>query len=175
MERVTSYVHRFLIEHLSPESTLCDLTAGNGNDTLFCVQHFKKVFAFDIQKEAIQATQTKCKNALNLRLIHDDHANLDLHVHEPLDAVLFNSGYLPNSNSSLTTQPSSTCKAFESAVNLLKKGGYLCTTFYLKHALGIEEYETCMTFITHLPGKIINQYRYPDDPLSPTVIVFQKF
>lgn len=175
MERVTSFVHRFLMEHLSPDAMICDLTAGNGNDSLFCVQHFKHVIAFDIQEEAIQATQTKCKNALNLRLIHDDHANVSQYVHEPIDAVLFNSGYLPKSNSPLTTHPTSSCKAIESSFKVLKKGGYLCATFYLKQALGIEEYESCMNVIGHLSGEIISQYTYPDDPLSPRVIVFQKF
>ena len=175
MERVTTVVHRFLREHLNPDSVILDLTAGQGNDTLFCAQHFKKVIAMDIQEEAIQATVRKCQTQTNVQLIHDDHSHLGNYIHEPLDAVLFNSGYLPKSLSKLTTQSSSTLKAFDASIAYLKKGGFLCATFYRKQDWGIEEYEACDVWFTQHTLQEVLYYRYPDDPLSPIVRIFQKF
>ena len=38
MLRVTSFVHQFIKNTFTEASTILDLTLGNGNDALFCLQ-----------------------------------------------------------------------------------------------------------------------------------------
>ena len=52
--------HKFIYEHVSPGEICIDATAGRGRDTLFLcelVGEGGKVFAFDIQEEAINSTR----------------------------------------------------------------------------------------------------------------------
>ena len=56
-----------------------------------------------------------------------------------LRAVVYNLGYLPQSDKRLVTQPSSTCSSLWQAMELLEEGGVLCITVYLGHEGGVEE------------------------------------
>lgn len=175
MKRVTTLAHEFLIQHLSPEATLVDLTMGNGNDTLFGVMHFRKVIAFDIQAEALIQTARRCAGYDNLRLHHLDHRHLDQAIQEPVDAYIFNSGYLPHAESALTTQADSTLEALEKALERLKPQGYLVLTFYRKQAHGLQEADACTHWLTHESRlQIILTHQYENDPLSPILIIAQK-
>jgi len=152
-----------------------DLSAGNGNDTLFCCQHFKTVTAFDIQAQAIERTRIRCKDFDNLNLIHDSHEHLDDYLKEPVDAFIFNSGYLPKSDSSVTTQVASTLIALSKAIAFLKPDGLLVLTFYRKHPGGEEEYTQTKTFLeTQKNLSLILRYTYDDDDSAPILLAFKK-
>ena len=50
----------FILQHISEGDTVVDFTMGNGNDTLFlsrAVGDKGRVFAFDIQEEALASTR----------------------------------------------------------------------------------------------------------------------
>ena len=52
--------HAILTERLRPGDVVVDATAGNGHDTVFLAEHVLpggRVFAFDVQEEAVAATQ----------------------------------------------------------------------------------------------------------------------
>lgn len=174
-ERVTTVAFRVLREHCSSEATVVDLSAGNGNDTLFCCQHFKSVYAFDIQAQAIERTRLKCKDFTNLTLIHDSHEHLDRYVKEPVDAFIFNSGYLPKSDSNMTTQVESTLMALNQSISLLKTNGLLVLTFYRKQPSGEDEYVQAKTFLeTQKNLRLILRYTYEDDDSAPILLAFKK-
>ena len=48
--------HDFLAEVLDDESIVVDATMGNGNDTAFLAGLSKKVYAFDVQEQALGKT-----------------------------------------------------------------------------------------------------------------------
>lgn len=175
MKRVTSVAHAFMLEHLSSDANVVDLTVGNGNDTLVCLQHFSHVIGFDVQLEAILNALKKCEGYPHLHLIHTSHEHLDLYIHEPMDAYIFNSGYLPHSSSSLCTHKESTLIAIKKALSHLKESGFLILTFYRKQAFGQEEYDEVHTW---LKSQVVLDeclsYQYDDDPLSPILKIFQK-
>ena len=151
MKRVTSYAHHFLINHLSNTANICDLTCGNGNDTLFCAQHFKSVISFDIQEEAIMQAKQKCSGHKNIVFIQQSHELLDSYILQSVDAYLFNSGYLPKSNSHRVTHAKSSITAFDKSIRLLNAKGYLCLIFYRKHDGGNEEYIDCLSWLEKQP------------------------
>lgn len=63
---ITGWVHRQLESYVNHAECCVDATAGKGNDTLFLCRNMKpggKVFAFDIQKAALDAAgELLCRN-----------------------------------------------------------------------------------------------------------------
>ena len=58
---------------------------------------------------------------------------------EAVAAVLFNLGYLPGGDKSVTTTKEETLKAVSEAVDLVKPGGLVCAVLYSGHEQGAEE------------------------------------
>lgn len=173
--RVTSYMHHFLLKHCDANSIICDLTLGNGNDALFCLQHFKHVYAFDIQPIAIVRSSLKCEDFTNKNFYCLDHAHLDKVLNEHVDVVLMNNGYLPNSESNVMTEVESSIAALNKSIELLNPDGYLCITLYRKHDGGIEEYHGIMDYLNQNKKlRTIQSYTYDNDDLAPVLTIFQK-
>ena len=112
-----------------------DATCGNGNDTLMLSKLAKKVFAFDIQKNAINNTkELLSKNAVdNVKLINDSHEYIDMYLNDyknKISLVLFNLGYLPGGNKNITTNHKSTLEAVKKSITLLNKKGIILITCY---------------------------------------------
>ena len=53
MLTMVEYVHQ-RIQTYPQQFIGVDMTMGNGHDTLFLLQHCQKVYAFDIQRQAIE-------------------------------------------------------------------------------------------------------------------------
>ena len=93
----------FILQHLREGDTAVDFTMGNGNDTLFLsetVGKTGKVYAFDIQEEALVSTQgylSDCGAPQNYELICASHHLVKEFVKETIKAGMFNLGYLPRS------------------------------------------------------------------------------
>ncbi|MBM7855503.1 16S rRNA C1402 N4-methylase RsmH [Desulfohalotomaculum tongense] len=150
--------HQFIASNLPVDGTAIDATAGNGNDTVFLAQHLKKgrVFAFDIQKQALDNTADLLKQQGimdRVKLIHDGHQNIDNYVQEPVDAVMFNLGYLPGGDHCIITKPDSTVEALQKAVRLLKVGGKISLVVYTGHEGGLEEFNAVEAAIKELDSR----------------------
>lgn len=125
------------------EDIVVDATCGNGNDTLMLSKLAKEVFAFDIQKDAINNTKDLLnKNAVdNVTLINDSHEYIDKYLNNyknKISLILFNLGYLPGGNKNITTNHKSTLEAIKKSINLLNKKGIILVTCY-PHAEGKKE------------------------------------
>ena len=100
----------FILEHLKTGGVAVDFTMGNGNDTLFLsrvVGDTGRVYAFDIQEAALVSTRAHLEREgapENYTLICASHDRVDEFVTEPINAGMFNLGYLPGGgNKSVTT------------------------------------------------------------------------
>lgn len=137
-------MHKYFInQHLSSGGVAVDFTMGNGNDTLFLsetVGNCGKVYAFDIQKEALESTKARLVSAgapENYTLILDSHHRVKEYVKEPINAGIFNLGYLPGSGKkTVTTMRETTMPAVEAAIELLAPGGALIIAVYPGHEEG---------------------------------------
>ena len=164
--------HQWLLPVLHPGRIAIDATCGNGNDTLFLARRTgtrAKVFAFDIQETAITRTRSALAKAgfpSRVSLHQRSHADLTAVIpktlHQSITAIIFNLGFLPGGDRTITTRAESTIQAMNQAVSILQPGGKLAVVAYPAHPGGGEETkavdmwfrarnpETCNT-ITHKP------------------------
>ncbi len=116
---------------LSPGDTAVDATMGNGHDTLFLCQlvgETGRVYAFDVQTQAVENTKKRLEEAGVLSraaLFRLGHEHMAEKVTESISAAVFNLGWLPGGDHSVTTHWETTKKAVESALALLKPMGVL--------------------------------------------------
>lgn len=146
-DNINTVCHRWLKEAMKPDWIAIDATAGNGNDTLFLLQHCKHVYAFDIQVEAKEKTLLRCADYTNLTFSLLGHEHLQSIVKTPIDCALFNFGYLPHSESPCITQPSTSLAAVKQAYDLLKPDGIMVLCCYLGHEGGSQEHALLFQWI----------------------------
>ncbi len=132
----------FILRHLGEGDVCADFTMGNGHDTEFLsktVGERGKVYAFDIQKSAVESTERNLKAAgcpENYVLINDSHHNLKKYITEPIKAGMFNLGYLPGGDKSITTMRETTLPAIRDAIEMLGKDAILNIAVYPGHLEG---------------------------------------
>jgi tRNA A58 N-methylase Trm61 len=130
-------------------SIAIDATAGNGFDTLFLAESVGpdgKVYAVDIQSDAIERTKTKLLLAgLDDRVecVQADHGRLgDLvprHLYGKVSCAMLNLGYLPHSDKSIVTQASTTIQALDAIDRMLACDAVLSILAYVGHPTGRQE------------------------------------
>ncbi len=145
---------------LFPGAVAIDATMGNGGDTAHLaslVGETGRVYAFDVQEEALIRTQKRLEeeNLLSrVSLILDGHQNMAKYVRESVDCIVFNLGWLPNAAHEVFTRVDTTIPALDAALSLLKKGGVLTVCVYPGHEEGAREYEAVRAWAEQLPPKI---------------------
>ncbi|MGE7092187.1 class I SAM-dependent methyltransferase [Lysinibacillus sp. NPDC048646] len=183
LQRVLQYAQQLLTEAIEVGDTVVDATAGNGHDTLFLAQLVGddgQVFAFDVQKSAVDATLHRLlDNALEHRalVLHTGHEHVAKHVQKPVTAAIFNLGYLPGSDHDIITKPNTTILAITDLLQLLKIGGIIVLVIYHGHPGGKEERDAVIDYVSHLPQKYVHVLKYEflnqqNDP--PFIIALQK-
>jgi 16S rRNA C1402 N4-methylase RsmH len=160
--RLTHKAHAIISHYLQEGQLAVDATAGNGHDTLFLARRVGaagRVFAFDIQKQALRATSARLEQAglsSRVELIHDGHEHMAESLppdsHGRLRAVMFNLGYLPHSDKATTTRVEHTLPALEQARRLLTPGGVISVLAYRGHPGGREESQAVKDALTGLAG-----------------------
>ena len=184
MLSAVEYCHALLRERLLPGDLTVDATAGNGHDTHFLAQLTGpdgRVFAFDVQEQAIKATQRLLQRwgvpEGCYTLIMDSHSalaeRLPQNVQGRLAAVIFNLGYLPGGDKSVMTRAETTLPAVRLALDYLRPGGLLLLVLYPGHAGGAEEAQTLRDFASGLqPGKWqVTEYRTLNAKNPPPIVL----
>ena len=139
-------LRRFLL----PGDTAIDATMGNGHDTLMLCELVGEngcVHAFDVQEQAVENTRERLENSNVLQRAHlhlDGHQNMKKYVNTPVQAVMFNLGWLPGGDKTVTTRWDTTKKAVEAALQLLEINGICIICVYPGHPAGDHERE-CLT------------------------------
>ncbi len=159
--------HEMVSSAVKEGSVAIDATCGNGNDTALLarlVGESGTVFAFDIQREAIENTQRLLSdNGLlpRVRLIEDGHEHLGEYVDVRVSAVMFNLGYLPGGSSrEVITRPETTLAAMKSSVDLLQPGGLLTAVIYTGHPGGVREREAVLAWCRQLDQELFTAVHY---------------
>lgn len=153
--RNTTQLNQYLLEpYLNKESIAVDATCGNGNDTLFLAERCKEVVAFDIQEVAIENTKRRVEELgyKNVRLVHDSFVTMNQYVTEA-DVIMFNLGYLPEGDKSITTSVDSTLEALNTALELVKVDGCVSVMLYWGHEAGKIERDAVLKFTDGLNSK----------------------
>jgi hypothetical protein len=138
MSTIVTKSHELILSSLNKEIAV-DATCGNGHDTLFLLEQFKKVYAFDIQPLAIKRTREKTEGFNNLVLLEDDFKKINQYVQEA-DAIMFNLGYLPGSDKKVRTSAYNSFEAILNAYEILNRGGVMTIACYTGHEGGLDEF-----------------------------------
>lgn len=143
--------------------TAVDATLGNGHDTLFLASRVGKqgiVYGFDVQPVALEHTHQRLLKAGQDRqviLLNQGHENLEAAIpasqHGSIAAVMFNLGYLPGNDKSITTQTATTLLALEQAAGIVKVGGVIVIVAYTGHPGGDEETLAVKACVRRWSGK----------------------
>lgn len=170
-------------EALFSGARVVDATMGNGYDTLWLcelVGENGKVYAFDIQQEAVNHTAERLEKASvreRAALFCMGHERMLEAVHEPVDAVLFNLGWLPGAEHGVTTQTSTTLQAVEAALALLKEEAVMTICIYPGHEEGTHELHSLLEWAAKLDDRrydaMLKHYvNQPNDP--PQMLAIRK-
>ncbi len=147
---------------IRPGDIVVDATMGNGHDTerlAELVGETGHVYAFDVQEQAVQNTRERLEKAgLSARatLYLESHEHLTERVPAPVRAVMFNLGWLPGGDKSITTHLSSTQKAVEGALSVLAPMGVLCICVYPGHDEGMRELAHLKEYFASLDPRYFN-------------------
>lgn len=155
MLKVIEFVHNIIKSKVNEEDICVDMTIGNGHDTLFLCKLAKFVYGFDIQSQAIENTfkLLSDNNITNYKLFLDSHENIDIYVNDNIKCFIYNLGYLPSGDKSITTMASSTIDSLKKALNLLSKDGIIALVIYSGHDNGKIEANAVKEFVTSLNQK----------------------
>ena len=163
--------------------TVIDATLGNGHDTLMLaglVGETGHVIGFDIQPDAVERTAARlAENGLLSRceLYAEGHQHIAERVHAPVRAAVFNLGWLPGGDKSVTTLWETTRTAVSAALSLLEKDGVCTICAYPGHAEGDRERFALMDWLAALRPQEFNvlHHRFLNaGPGAPECFVIQK-
>ena len=172
-------LRRFLL----PGDTAVDATMGNGHDTtLLCdlVGESGRVYGFDIQPQAVENTRKRLEAAgLSARavLFCVGHEKMAEYVSGPVQAAVFNLGWLPGGDKRVTTQWETTRSAVEQALRLLSPQGVCVICAYPGHAEGDRERESLGAYLSALRPQeynVLHQRFINAGPAAPECFIIQK-
>lgn len=156
INKITEVNKIFLDKIVQKGDIVIDATMGNGYDTIYLgnlVGENGKVYAFDVQEEAIKSTKKKVERdnmTDRVELILDGHQNLDKYVKEEISCVVFNLGYLPRAKHVVITKPDTTLEAIKKSLKLLKPNGIISIAAYIGHEGGLEEKNYICEYLDNL-------------------------
>ncbi len=172
---------QFILTHLREGDVAVDFTMGNGHDTEFLSKTVGKdghVFAFDVQEMALASTaehlrESGCPD--NYTLILDSHHNVKKYVDVPIKAGMFNLGYLPGSDKTVTTMRATTLPAIEAAISLMDRDAIILIAVYPGHAEGEAEGKMICEYLSSLSRYKLccTQIRILNSPTSPFFILVE--
>ena len=160
-----------------------DATMGNGHDTKWLcelVGESGRVYAFDVQPEAVERTRERLEMAGVLeraRLFCAGHETIAQRIAEPVDAIVFNLGWLPGAEHGVTTQTPTTLQAVNAALSILKEDGLMTICIYPGHEEGSRELHALLEWAKALDDRrydaILKTYvNQPNDP--PQMLAIRK-
>lgn len=168
LQTALHFSHHLLEEIIQPGDQVIDATMGNGHDTLFLaklVGKTGKVYAFDIQQTAIDATSRKLSEQQleqRVALFHQGHEDIHtlLPVTTPIKGAIFNLGYLPKSDKDIITRPDTTRLAISGILERLVSKGRIVLVVYYGHPGGEEELAMVANLCKNLPQQDYNVLNY---------------
>ena len=173
----------YLKRVVRPGDQVVDATAGNGYDTRMLAElvgPVGRVYAFDIQEQAIRVTGDRLEAAglrERVELIHEGHQRMKEYVREPVRAATFNLGWLPGSDKTVTTQWETTREALAQALALLLPGGLCTVCAYPGHDAGETERAQLMSFLAGLRPQeynVLHEKFLNAGPAAPECFVIQR-
>lgn len=185
LTRTTDLAMAVTSRYIKEGDLLIDATCGNGNDTFA----FSKmtglsghVLAIDIQEKALETAQnTTCRDCNNIVYKLGNFRDVDTISQEIFPgirpkAVIFNLGYLPGGDKSITTGSEDSLIAVKKAVQLIETNGIVTLVLYCGHPQGKDEKTAILNWAEGLSSsdyhvvynQMLNQRKNPPEILFIT-------
>lgn len=180
MKKVVEIAHDLLMQ-----ANICgaaaDFTLGQGYDCecLMSLRQVQRVYAFDIQPQALADAKRYLKDKPGYEkviFLQESHAQAKRWIHEPIQAGIFNFGYYPKGDHSITTVLETSQQAVTAALELLAPHGILVLVLYPGHAQGLRECEYFDRWSAALPSRSYDcaLIRMSNKRACPYIIVIEK-
>ncbi len=163
---------------------MIDATCGNGYDSLFLAQlKPAKLYLIDLQEKALEQTRLKLEDSSLLAKATDKIFIQNCHASFPpfilpssIKLIVYNLGYLPGGDKTITTLVSTTLASLKQALVLLIKGGLISVTCYPGHLEGALEEQLLLPFVQQLDP---NQWecchhRWINRLKAPSLLILKK-
>ncbi|MED4223871.1 class I SAM-dependent methyltransferase [Neobacillus cucumis] len=183
LERILPFAKSLLKKAVTPGDTVVDATLGNGHDTVFLAElvgEHGKVYGFDVQQEAIDATIERL-NQHNLRnrvtIFHNGHEKvldkIPFSEHGSITGAIFNLGYLPGGDKTIVTHSGTTIAAIEQLLAIMAPEGMIVLVIYHGHEQGAIERDALMQYCLKLDQKTAHvlQYQFINQQNNPPFII----
>ena len=183
LTKTTNLAMEMTLQYINEGDYVIDATCGNGNDTLTLAQAVGPngdVLALDLQREAIDASKALmgehdiknvCFGQTNFTSMQK-FSGFAFPDRAP-SAIVFNLGYLPGGDKSITTMMEDSLVGIKEALELVAFDGIVTVVLYSGHEEGAREKEAILEFAKMLPSevfhvvytKMLNQQNNPPEVL----------
>ncbi len=171
--------HEYASAVVKPGDIVIDATCGKGRDTLLLAGLVGKsghVFAFDIQEKSLLFTKEliSSNNIINTTLIHNSHENIDEYVSVGISCIMFNLGYLPGTDHTLSTIGSTTIIALQKAMKLLNIGGVITIVIYQGGDTGFEERDIVLAYCKNINQEqfTVQKTTFENQKNNPAIFIY---
>lgn len=183
LTKTTNLAMDITLQYVKEGDYVIDATCGNGNDTLTLAEAVGPngdVLALDIQREAIDASK-KLMSEREIKNVCFAQSNFtgmqkfsDFAFPDRVPtAIVFNLGYLPGGDKSITTKMEDSLVGIKEALELVAFDGVVTVVLYSGHEEGAKEKEAILEFAQMLPSdvfhvvytKMLNQQNNPPEVL----------
>ncbi len=164
-----------------------DATCGNGKDTLKLAEILADkeggVIGIDIQQQAIRRTEELVHSYLNpnclapIHLFHQSHEQFPpLVLQHPIRLIVYNLGYLPKADKTITTKVETTLQSIKNGLGLLLVGGVISITCYPGHTEGALEEKALLQWVSTLSSAhwSVCRHHFSNRLTSPSLLLVQK-
>jgi 16S rRNA C1402 N4-methylase RsmH len=183
VEKILPFTRNLLSKAVKNGDFVVDATVGNGYDTLFLAElvgESGRVFGFDVQEQAILATQERLKqNGLleRVSIFHTGHEQLGKTIpsefHGKITGAVFNLGYLPKSDKSIFTRPETTLAAIEQMFSIMAPEGIIVLVIYHGFPEGAVERDALLSYCQQIDQKTAHvlKYQFINQQNNPPFII----
>ena len=188
LENPRQLAHNYWKSLLKPGDHAVDATCGNGKDLLVLAQAVVdsnnlisgQVYALDLQPQALENAQNyiASQNPTLLNCIQwfsQCHSQFPVMSKAP-KLVVYNLGFLPGSDKTLTTLWPTTYLSITNACKLIAVGGVISVSVYTGHFQGLEESENLMKFVASLNPRewSVSCHSWPNRVHCPYLLLLKK-
>lgn len=170
--KIVTLSHDILSSMLNDDDIIIDATLGNGYDSLFISPLVDRIYAFDIQNQAIINSKKTLEYVTNVKCILDSHLNYKKYVNN-YDGVIFNLGYLPTGDKSITTTPITTIETLDVMLND-NLARFILIVVYPKHPEGQIESKALLKYIDNITNYSVELINYDDNIIQDYIILLKK-
>jgi len=172
--------HHFFKSFLKPHDRVIDATLGHGKDSQKILSLIPQgfLYGFDIQEKAILSAQKKLGEVgQNFKLFCVSHSHFPEELKkETIRLIIYNLGYLPGEDKSITTLSSSTLESCQQAWELLAPFGVLSIMCYPGHEEGAKEEKVLVDWASSLDKKLalVTDIALTNRIKAPRLLLIQK-